>query len=281
MRNSMKTFVKHRKNFPLIIISTFILTFALIFASCEEPTTTPPPTINPSDTATANTIELGVLWSDFNRIALKWTKSERDTEEVPFTYKLKRTDENGNENVREYFLYGKDTTITDGEADTLARGKIYRYKVTAYDKEEKRADTSKTLTTQTLTATSHDFTWRIDTLGMPGDYLYDVWGYDTNNVWAVGAVHLEEGVTAIIKWDGEKWNYFPWPPATMVGIYGFDENSIFSVGGFGSYGYASVWDGEQWHNSDFLHEFPNGDTVWALNAVWGGSETAFGVRIKI
>jgi hypothetical protein len=132
----------------------------------------------------------------------------------------------------------------------------------------KTIDTSSTIVTNTLSTTSHDITWEIDTLGQPGDFLYDIWGLDKNNIWALGGIHTNQGVTAIIKWDGFEWGYHSWPQATLYGIYGFNENEIFVVGG-GTYGFAAKWNGNVWEEYSFFP--PSADTIWGLRAVWGSA----------
>jgi hypothetical protein len=57
----------------------------------------------------------------------------------------------------------------------------------------------------------------------------------------------------------------------LQGIYGFGENNIFVVGTYGSYGYAAIWNGSIWNETNFFRYFPNGDTVWGLKGVWGST----------
>ena len=68
-----------------------------------------------------------------------------------------------------------------------------------------------------IDTTSHDFVWRIDTIGINRSYLLDVAVIDENNIWAVGEINTED--TGIpdsngiihppynaIHWDGIEWN---------------------------------------------------------------------------
>jgi hypothetical protein len=125
--------------------------------------------------------------------------------------------------------------------------------------------------TQTLSPTSHNISWQIDTLGQPGDFLYDVWGLDENNIWAVGAVHMQQGLTAIIKWDGTKWNYHTWPEGGTKGIWGFSENNIWTVGDYTNRGFIGHYNGTIWTEYRDDYFLSKGDTVYPLYSVWGSS----------
>ena len=61
-------------------------------------------------------------------------------------------------------------------------------------------DTSNIVTQKTLAPTSHNYTWQEFTIGDAGfsNALYDVWGTDENNVWAVGGVTINDTVYGII-----------------------------------------------------------------------------------
>ncbi|MDP2362827.1 MAG: hypothetical protein Q8M94_03555, partial [Ignavibacteria bacterium] len=153
-------------------------------------------------------------------------------------------------------------------------GKIYTYRITAADKEENLKDTSNAITTATLSPTSHDIEWTIDTLGVPGNSgLRDIWGTDENNVFAVGGVTLPDGGSSVIKWDGEKWNSLPDPSPDWGpnGIFGFSENDFWVVGSQ-THGSAAHWNGTTWDQEYFWYPHqPNKDSIFGLNAVWGAS----------
>ncbi|MDD3559836.1 MAG: hypothetical protein PHW27_14815, partial [Melioribacteraceae bacterium] len=59
--------------------------------------------------------------------------------------------------------------------------------------------------------------------------LYDVWGTDENNVYAVGGVRINDTTYGVIHWDGTQWK-----PELKVGgkyaIYGFDRDDIWITG---------------------------------------------------
>jgi len=167
-----------------------------------------------------------------------------------------------------FTLTGADTSYIDGQTDSLEQGTSYGYKIVGYSSTGKLSDTSKTVIAKTLTATSHNITWQIDTLGEPGNALDDVWGIDENNVWAVGGVSLPDGGSNVIKWNGLEWRSFPIVEANLNGIFGFAENDIWVVGG-GTYGNVHHWDGTDWKKYTIITDI--GDTTWGLNAVWGSA----------
>jgi hypothetical protein len=254
--------MKVTKRFIFLIFISSLLSF-----SCSEE----PPVIPPPDNGSVkNSVVLSIEWTDLYRINLKWNKAEDDTLNN-FRYDLKRKDEAGTEVTKVFYLFGSDTTYTDdNDGDSLAMGTNYSYRIKAYDDTNELKDTSLTVITQTLSITSHNITWQIDTLGQPGDLgLLDVWGLDENNVWAVGGVNLLEGGTTIIKWDGMKWNYHSWPNGGARGIWGFTENDIWTVGEYSNRGFIGHYNGVNWteYRSDYF--LARGDTVYPLYAVWG------------
>jgi hypothetical protein len=247
----------------IIFQKVSVILLLLCTASCN---TTEPPDPPPGDIV-YNTIILTVEWTDLYRIKIKWNKATSDTL-TPFTYRLKQLDESGNHTTKDFIIVGNDTTYVIGEPDSLQQGARFWFKVEGYNAENKLKDTSQTITAQTLQPTSHNIVWTIDTLGQPGDLLYDVWGLDENNVYAVGGVHLPEGASIIIKWNGEKWLPFSPYPLTANSIFGFAANDIWVVGGV-TFGYAAHWNGSVWEEYSFYP--PPEDTVWGLRSVWGSS----------
>ncbi|MBZ0179273.1 MAG: hypothetical protein K8F36_08275, partial [Melioribacteraceae bacterium] len=89
-------------------------------------------------------------------------------------------------------------------------------------------DTSEKVIGRTLGATSHNYVWEEYTIGESGA-LYDVWGTDENNVYAVGGVRINDTTYGVIHWDGTEWK-----PELKVGgkyaIYGFDRDDIWITG---------------------------------------------------
>ncbi|MDP2302252.1 MAG: hypothetical protein Q8N03_07505 [Ignavibacteria bacterium] len=250
----------------LLVIILLPLLFTAV--SCNKPTEPPPVDDKP---IVKNTIVLKTEWQDLNRICIKFNKALDDTASL-YKYTIKRKREIGEEQIIAIFnIYGRDTLYIDGATDTLEMGKIYTYRITAEDKEEKLKDTSNTITTATLSPTSHDIVWQIDTLGQPGNFLNDVWGIDENNVYAIGYVQMPEGPTGVIKWDGNNWNVFPSFAGIKQGIYGFDENNIFIVGEYTNRGVVGIWNGTNWAEYRDDYFLNRGDTVYPLRSVWGSS----------
>jgi hypothetical protein len=243
-----------------ILFYFFLLSFTFCLLSCD--TNDPPPPPPPVEEKVENTITVETVWQDLDALQVKFTKSKIDTHSV-FRYYLYV---NGKEE-KMYTSISNETVHTD---TGLTEGTEYRYSIKAYEEEELK-DTSNILITSTLSTTSHDIEWKVDTLGVPGDYLRDVWGLDENNVWAVGALEVDGRGTNIIRWNGNKWNYFPISgEGWRNGIYGFDESNIWVVGG-GTYGIVDHWDGSSWTHYDGEYFRNNVDTVWALNSIWGSS----------
>jgi len=245
---------------------SLLLFFLLCTASCN---TTEPPDPPPGDIV-YNTIILTVEWTDLYRIKIKWNKSTLDTL-TPFTYRLKQTDESGNQTTKDFIITGTDTSYVAGEPDSLQPGTRLWFNIEGYNAENKLRDTSQTITAQTLQPTSHNIVWTIDTLGQPGDLLYDIWGLDENNVYAVGGVHINGEVSGIIKWDGIKWNLFTSFDGIKQGIFGFDNDKIFVVGEFSNRGVVGIWDGISWTQFRSEYFLSKGDTVYPLRSVWGSS----------
>jgi hypothetical protein len=246
------------------IFSVLVISIGLLLKSCD---TTEPPPPPPDGDKIKNTIAITTLWQDLNKIAVNFTRSQLDTNGT-FTYKLKRKNPTGSETQFLFMLIGTDTTFIDAN---LERGTQYIYKVEAEEKQDKTKDTSRTIYVTTLDTTSHNITWQMDTLGQPGDFLYDVWGLDENNVWAVGAVHMQQGVTSVIKWDGVRWNYHSWPEGGARAIWGFSANDFWTVGDYSNRGFIGHFNGTNWTEYRSEYFLARGDTVYPLYSVWGSS----------
>ncbi len=82
--------------------------------------------------------------------------------------------------------------------------------------------------------------------------LYRIWAIDQNNAWVVGD-------STMLRWNGSTWQSQPVGSVALRGIWGFNANSIFSVG---HNGVALKWDGSMWTS------IPSG-TISALYSVWG------------
>ena len=123
--------------------------------------------------------------------------------------------------------------------------------------------------------TSHNFIWTADTIYAEDTYqiyLYDIWGTDENNVWAVG--HSDLTRYRIWHYDGTSWKnvYVPaiYHVPTYREIFGFSENDFWVVG-HGvktnidtAVGYILHYDGE-WHRMD-NYDLPICASVWGTSS---------------
>ena len=116
---------------------------------------------------------------------------------------------------------------------------------------------------------SHDFEWSIDTLA-PQDAdqisMFDIWGTDENNVWAVG--HSNRRKYQIWHWDGQDWsNVEPnisGDRPSYYEIFGFAENDFWIVGGVNiDTGYVLHYNGN-WGRMD-------GYELSFCLSIWGAS----------
>jgi hypothetical protein len=243
-----------------ILFYFFLISFTFCLFSCD--TNDPPPPPPPVEEKVENTITVETVWQDLDALQIKFSKSGIDSLSL-FSYYLYV---NGKEEKR-YTSISNETVYTD---TGLTEGTEYRYSVKAYEGEELK-DTSNVLQTETLSTTSHDIEWEVDTLGTPGNFLRDVWGLDENNVWAVGGLNLSEGGTVMIKWDGNKWEGTPLPNGNFNGIYGFSDTEIWCAGVRANQAYIGNWNGSNWKDYDWNYFQSQGFTAYPLNAIWGSS----------
>ena len=248
-----------------VILFGSLLIIAAISSCTKDNSLTPP-----NDNIIENTIVLSTEWQEMNKIAVKWNKADIDTL-LTFAYHLKRKDPAGNEYSKDFMLTSDDTTyLDDNDGNGLTPGTKYSYQIEAINNDTVQ-DTSNTIYVETLSPTNHNITWEVDTLGQPGDFLYDIWGTDENNIWAIGAVNLSSGFSGIIKWDGNHWAPFETPGGVKRGIFGFGGDNIFVVGESANRGFVGHFNGSSWisYRSDYF--LANGDTVYPLYSVWGSS----------
>ncbi|MCD6100984.1 MAG: hypothetical protein J7K33_10440 [Candidatus Marinimicrobia bacterium] len=151
-----------------------------------------------------------------------------------------------------YSTSDNDTVIIDGG---LMPDRDYEYRVDLVDGGRVRVS-SESVVVHTLDTTSHEFDWEIDTLGIYGSYLSDVWIVDEDNIWVVGNIVVPDPDSSwngtgretfnAAHWNGEKWEYIHIRGNLMndVGplnsIWYFDENNIWVAG------FPIHWDGNKW-----------------------------------
>jgi len=164
-----------------------------------------------------------------------------------------------------------DTLITDMGLEPDAD---YSYTVRFLKDGKTRAESEKT-TIHTLSPTSHEIVWEIDTLGNYGSYIRDAWIVDENNIWVVGHLGVDDPDSSYdgtgqetfdaARWNGETWNLSRFERgAPLNSIWYFDENNIWASGGVPIH-----WDGEKWSfyhlwNMGVLHNNDGGvEDIWA------------------
>ncbi len=166
------------------------------------------------------------------------------------------------------FSTSMDTTDTVFLDTGLLPGKTYTYQAKLRMK-EKLIALSSPVTIKTADTTSHNFTWRVDTIGALTSSLNDIWGTDPENVYAVGVIRHENNEWHSIEhWDGSEWQEHEVFPAILEGIFGTGRDDIMVVGTELGYAYAANWDGQQWTQ----FEMPQYD--W-LQAVWGSAKNNY------
>lgn len=117
---------------------------------------------------------------------------------------------------------------------------------------------------------SRNYTWKLDTLDMPMNYISSVWGASPNDVWAVGAGGTE--YDRLLHYDGETWSTYKNEPINCSGfnLYGFSANDIWmgGGGGWGNKG-AGIWhyDGTQW-SQNYIY-YVEGCYSIEVTHIWG------------
>jgi len=141
----------------------------------------------------------------------------------------------------------------------------------------------ETLCTITDT-TSHDITWRVDTIGVWPSVLYDVAAIDENNVWAVGEIetvgydsvwHTKTTRNNAVKWNGSKYEYYQLEVKGPEGNPSIQDLrfaltfSIDDIWFFSSSGSYVKWNGITWESA-FINGRRGGP-----KAAWGTSSKNF------
>ena len=117
----------------------------------------------------------------------------------------------------------------------------YSYTVRFLKDGKTRAESEKT-TIHTLSPTSHEIVWEIDTLGNYGSYVRDAWIVDENNIWIVCNIETDSGTFNAAMWDGINWNLIQVHNlAPLYSIWYFSDDNIWVSSGFPKH-----WNGNQW-----------------------------------
>ena len=116
--------------------------------------------------------------------------------------------------------------------------------------------------------TSHNFTWKIDTLGISGS-LRDVQIIDENNIWVVGEFETDSVEYNATRWDGIRWNLLQIKPQGFVQslqtIFIIDDDEIW----FGRGSLPIYYDGSTFDMQTPAEDgYPGG---FIINDIWGTS----------
>ncbi|MBZ0180454.1 MAG: hypothetical protein K8F36_14305, partial [Melioribacteraceae bacterium] len=165
--------------------------------------------------------------------------------------------------LADFSVEAEDTTIIDDNGGNgLELETEYGYYTILSTETGEVKDTSEKVIGRTLGATSHNYVWEEYTIGESG-VLYDVWGTDENNVYAVGGVRINDTTYGVIHWDGTEWT--PIADAGGYAIYGFGEDDIWVAGGR-----VYHYDGNSWNRKDpsgsVLHENVIYTCLWGTSS---------------
>lgn len=192
-----------------------------------------------------------------------WLKIKADS--LTFPAEIKLLKDAVTQNIT---LTTQDTVLY---IDSLLPNQAYQYQaVLSTDTTIK----SEKVTAQTLEPTSHNFTWQTWEFGQhSSSVLYDVAIIDENNIWAVGAIYMNDSLGNpdptfynAVQWDGNNWELkrilYQGSIWSIKTIYAFSENDIW----FSAF--------VRYFNGQFI-ELPIPDILmgWSKNKIWGSSNS--------
>lgn len=242
-----------KRIFVIVLSVCFII---LVLCNCkDEPPIVPP---QPPPQNIIDTLTITFEYSTHRSIIIN---SQTTSHNKNSTIGLYRQFNNINILVAEYSITTNDTSIIDDDnGEGLEINTTYTYYTVRIDSTGERKDSSNFITAATLAATNFNYTWQEFALGEPGSVLYDVWGTDENNVWAVGLIIINNKFFGALHYNGNEWT----PDSTVGGfaIYGFALNNIWVVGGGIFY-----YDGQNWN--DMLFEDPIFIDNTPYYSIWG------------
>ena len=130
-----------------------------------------------------------------------------------------------------------------------------------------------------MDTTSHNVVWEVDTLGINGSYLNDVWVVDENNIWVVGRIVKPDPDSSfngtgkeyfnVAHWDGNEWELIRAIHSTPLNsIYYFSDNDIWVCSGV-----TLHWNGEEWEMFHLWDMGVLGLNEGGVTQVWGTSSS--------
>lgn len=110
-----------------------------------------------------------------------------------------------------------------------------------------------------------DYTWTVDTLNMPMNFISAIWGSSPNDVWTVGGGGEDED--RLLHYDGNKWSTYKNESILCTGetIYGFSADNVWMGGG--NDGRIWHYDGNKW--SENYRYIVEGAYNVGINDIWG------------
>jgi hypothetical protein len=120
-----------------------------------------------------------------------------------------------------------------------------------------------------IDTTSHNFTWRIDTLGKYPSFFHDVTVIDQNNIWAVGEITTDSGTYGGAHWNGTKWKLQKFardgnpsvsPIKSIQSVNGTNTNMWIVTGSI------YLWDGKNLNRKWLVPSFGKGvEQIWKVS----------------
>ncbi|MDD3558931.1 MAG: hypothetical protein PHW27_10185, partial [Melioribacteraceae bacterium] len=262
-KNNSKSLITDYRSLITFLLLTPISLLLFSCNSTEPPP--PPPVIEPTDTVTVSITDKTHRSITIN---VKTTLNNKNWKIELFREKQAEEDTL----LTDFSVETEDTTIIDDNGGKgLELETEYGYYTILSTETGEIKDTSEKVIGRTLGATSHNYVWEEYTIGESG-VLYDVWGTDENNVYAVGGVRINDTTYGVIHWDGTEWK-----PSKRVGgvyaVFGFSENDVWAVGGA-----VEHYDGINWKRID-AETINNQDVILdpvlynnrGYTAIWGTS----------
>lgn len=117
---------------------------------------------------------------------------------------------------------------------------------------------------------SRNYTWKLDTLNMPMNYINTIWGASPNDVWATGGGGTEHD--RLLHYDGTKWSTYTketiWCSAFT--LFGFSADNVWMGGGAGWLAHgAGIWhyNGVEW-SQNYVYDI-EGSYSMSVEDIWG------------
>ena len=212
------------KSYSIAFFFIFFLLLIFVSHSCKEDS----PVIPPPPLVLKDTITIAVTDVTHRSASLNVQCTMNNVQSLVRLYRLFNSSETL---VSEFPITAQDTTIIDDNNGTgLQLNTNYFYYAVRIDTTGERKDTSNIVETATLDTTSHNYTWQEYVIGEWQSALYDVWGTDENNVYAVGIIRMNGQNYSVLHYDGVEWS----PIEDTVGgssIFGVSSTDIWVVGG--------------------------------------------------